>query len=160
MSLIQGLTQNCLVQSCSNAQLCLTRCDLMDCSLPGSSVSGIFQARILPWVAISSSKGTSQTRDWTCISCVFCIVRSILCHGGIWEACLVQSALTPQFLHLKCVATEGLLYVNNQGRDDLSSTGPALHCRWLHRDGTAGRAGAHLRNLSITSFIIFYLIGG
>ena len=37
-------------------QLCLTLCDLMDCSPPGSSVHGISQARILEWVAISSSR--------------------------------------------------------------------------------------------------------
>ena len=45
------------------AQLCLTLCNLMDYSLPGSSVHGIFQARILEWVAISSSRGTSQCRN-------------------------------------------------------------------------------------------------
>ena len=39
------------------AQLCLTICDPMDCSLPGSSVHGIFHARVLEWVAISSSRG-------------------------------------------------------------------------------------------------------
>ena len=44
------------------AQLCPTLCDPMDCSLPGSSVYGIFQATILEWVAISFSRGTS--RDW------------------------------------------------------------------------------------------------
>ena len=38
------------------AQSCLTLCDPMDCSLPGSSVHGIFQARILEWVAISFSE--------------------------------------------------------------------------------------------------------
>ena len=43
---------------CSVAQLYLTLCDLMDCSPPGSSVHGIFQARILEWVAISSSRGS------------------------------------------------------------------------------------------------------
>ena len=42
----------------------------MDCSPPGSSVHGILQTRILEWVAISSSRGSSQTRDWTCISWV------------------------------------------------------------------------------------------
>ena len=36
----------------------------MDCSPPGSSVHGIFQARILEWVAISSSRGSSQSRDY------------------------------------------------------------------------------------------------
>ena len=40
-------------------QSCPTLCDPMDCSLPGSSVHGIFQARILEWVAISFSRGSS-----------------------------------------------------------------------------------------------------
>ena len=40
----------------------------MDCSLPGSSVHGIFQARILEWVAISFSRGSSWPRDWTQVS--------------------------------------------------------------------------------------------
>ena len=44
---------------CVHPQSCLGLCDPMDCSLPGSSVHGIFQARILEWVAISSSKGSS-----------------------------------------------------------------------------------------------------
>ena len=52
-----------------HAQSCLTLCDLMDCSLPGSSVHGISQARILEWVAISSSRGSSQPRDRTQLSC-------------------------------------------------------------------------------------------
>ena len=47
----------------SVAQSCPTPCDLMDCSPPGSSVHGISQARILEWVAISSFRGSSQTRD-------------------------------------------------------------------------------------------------
>ena len=50
------------------AQMCLTLCDLMDCSLPGSSVQGIFQARILECVAISFSRGTSWTKDQTQVS--------------------------------------------------------------------------------------------
>ena len=45
---------------CSVAQLCLTLCDPMGCSPPGSSVHGISQARILEWVGICSSKGSSQ----------------------------------------------------------------------------------------------------
>ena len=42
------------------AQLCPTPCDPMDCSLPGSPVHGIFQARVLEWVAISFSRGSSH----------------------------------------------------------------------------------------------------
>ena len=51
------------------AQSCLTLCDPMDCSPPGSSVHEIFQARVLEWVAISLSRGSSQPRDWTQVSC-------------------------------------------------------------------------------------------
>ena len=52
------------------AQLCPTLCDPMDCSPPGSSVHGILQARILEWVAISSSRESSQPRDWIWVSCI------------------------------------------------------------------------------------------
>ena len=53
------------------AQSCPTLCDPVDCSLPGSSVHGIFQARILEWVAISFSRGSSQPRDepWSSALC-------------------------------------------------------------------------------------------
>ena len=47
---------------------CLTLCDPMDSSPPGSSVHGIFQAWILEWVAISFSRGSSWPRDWTRVS--------------------------------------------------------------------------------------------
>ena len=50
------------------SQLCLTLCNTMDCSLPCSSVHGIFQARILEWVAISFSSGSFQPRDRTQVS--------------------------------------------------------------------------------------------
>ena len=50
------------------AQSCLTLCDPMDCSLLGSSVQGILQARILEWVAISFSRGSPQPRDRTLVS--------------------------------------------------------------------------------------------
>ena len=52
------------------AQLCPTLCDPMDYSLPGSSVHGILQARILEWVAIPFSRGSSQPRDRTWFSCI------------------------------------------------------------------------------------------
>ena len=50
------------------AQSCLTLCNPMDCSPPGSSIHGIFQARILEWVAISFSRRSSRPRDWTPVS--------------------------------------------------------------------------------------------
>ena len=52
------------------AQLCPTLCDPMDCSLPGPSVRGILQARILEWVAIPFSRESSRPRDQTQVSCI------------------------------------------------------------------------------------------
>ena len=49
-------------------QSCPTLCDPMDCSPPGSSIHGIFQARVLEWVAISCSRGSSWPRDRTWVS--------------------------------------------------------------------------------------------
>ena len=75
---------------CARARVCA--CSVMSDSLatpwtspPGSSVHGIFQAKIVEWVAISYSKGSSQARDWTHISC---IGRWILYHSATWEALL------------------------------------------------------------------------
>ena len=53
----------------------LTLCNAMDCSPPGSSVHGILQARILEWVAMPSSRGSSQPWDRTCTSYVSCTDR-------------------------------------------------------------------------------------
>ena len=63
-----------LSQSLSHVSLF---CDSMDCRLPGFSVHRIFQARILEWVVASYSRGSSQPRDGTHVSC---IGRRILCH--------------------------------------------------------------------------------
>ena len=59
-------------------QSCLTLCEPVDCTPPGSSVRGILQARILEWVAISSSRGSSRPRDRTRVTCVSCIDRWVL----------------------------------------------------------------------------------
>ena len=53
---------------CEVTQLCPTLCDPMDCSLPDSSVHGIFQARIWEWVAISFSRESSRPRVRTRVS--------------------------------------------------------------------------------------------
>ena len=59
---------------------------LQPCSPLRSSLCGIFQARILKWVAISSSRRSSWPRDWTHISCASCIGRRILYHWATREA--------------------------------------------------------------------------
>ena len=52
------------------AQKYPTLCDPTDCSLPGFSIHGIFQTRVLEWVAISFSRGSSWPRNWTWVSCI------------------------------------------------------------------------------------------
>ena len=66
-------THTCACVLFMSPQLCPTLCNPMDCSPPGFSVHGILQARILKWVAMLSSRGSSWPRDWTCISYVSCI---------------------------------------------------------------------------------------
>ena len=71
----------------------------MDCSLPGSSVHGILQARILEWVAIVFSRGFSRPRGRTCVSGVSCVGRRVLHHyHRLWEG-------TPQQSLKLCLAT-------------------------------------------------------
>ena len=62
-------------------QSCLTLSDPMDHCSSGSLVHGILQARILGWVAMPSSRGFSQPRDWTQVSFVSCISRWVLYHS-------------------------------------------------------------------------------
>ena len=71
------------MHACSVAQSSPTLCDPMDCSPPVSSVHGIFQARLLERVALSFSRGFSQPRNLTQVSC---IGRQILYHWATWEA--------------------------------------------------------------------------
>ena len=66
--------------ACSVTQPCLTLCYPMYHSPPCSSAHEISQARLLEWVAIFSSRGSSQLRDWTCISWISCIDRQIIHH--------------------------------------------------------------------------------
>ena len=65
------------------AQSCLTHFNHVNYSPPGSSVHGISQARILEWVAMPSSRGSSRCRDQACVSCVYCIKSEFLPHWAI-----------------------------------------------------------------------------
>ena len=55
----------------------------MDCSIPGSTIHGILQARILEWVAMSFSRGSSWPRDWISVSCISCIAGRFLSSQGL-----------------------------------------------------------------------------
>ena len=81
------------MHACSVAQSCLTLCDPMDCSLPGSSVQEILQARILEWVAIASSRGSypplTHLLHWQADSLPLSHLRSPLSSPGdsnVWWA--------------------------------------------------------------------------
>ena len=86
-----------VISSCVWAVLsCVQLCDPMACSLPGSSVHEILQARILEWLATLSSRGSSWPRDQTHVSCVSCIasatweapISSYVTHGNCQVLCL------------------------------------------------------------------------
>ena len=79
------------------AKSCLTLYNRIDCSPSGFSVHGISQARLLEWVAISFSRGSSQPRDWTHISC---IGRQILYHWA--TRCSVQFSSVTQSCPTLC----------------------------------------------------------
>ena len=80
------------------AQSCPTLCDLMDCSPPGSSVHGILQARILEWVAISSSRDSFWPRDQSRISWVSCIAVRFFTTWAIGKA-LIRDMHTRYLIH-------------------------------------------------------------
>ena len=94
---IQMCISNCLLDihlsspneqlmQCSVSAYMLTRSNSLPLhGLDSSFVHGIFQARILEWVAISHSRGSSWPRDWIRISCVSCIGKWILYHWATWE---------------------------------------------------------------------------
>ena len=69
-------------------QSCPILCDPMNCSVPGSSVHGIFQARILEWGSMPSSKGSFWLKNWTHVSCISSMDMWILYHWDTWETCL------------------------------------------------------------------------
>ena len=68
MILVYAFCPRVVVAGVLVAQSCLTLCNPMHCSPPGSSVHGILQARILEWVAIPFSRGSSRSRDQTQVS--------------------------------------------------------------------------------------------
>ena len=85
-----------------DGQSCLTLCNLMDCSPLGPSVHAILQARMLEWVAIPFSMGSSRSRDWT---------------QGTWDSCIAGGFFTfwatreAQSKRIYCVAQGTLISI-------------------------------------------------
>ena len=91
-----------LVLACLVAQLCRTLCDPMDCSLPGSSVHGSFQAWIQVWGAISFSRVSSQPRDQTLVSCWSCFAGGFFTYRAT-GASRLSAGLFPTIYQHTCL---------------------------------------------------------
>ena len=97
-------------------QLCPTLWDPMDCSPSGSSFVGILQARILEWVAMSSSRGSSQPRYQTHISCIARQILYCLSHQGspwilgVGSPSLLQGIIPTQELNRGLLHCRQILY--------------------------------------------------
>ena len=88
ISSFQNYSEACAVLCVLSRFSCVQLCNPMERSLPDSSVHGILQAGILKWVAMRSSRGSSQRRDRTCVSYVSCIGRRVFATSSTWEALL------------------------------------------------------------------------
>ena len=108
-------------------QSCPTLCDPMDCSLPGSSLHGILQARILEGVAISFFRGSSWCRDQTHISC---IGRQILYLCATWEA---------QSNHISLLTWEKAWSKNKRELRKHSNSFPSYINKWTMADRSRNR---------------------
>ena len=98
LSLPSFLSIAFVCRCCLVTKSCLTLCDPMDCSLPGSSSMEFPRQEHWEWIAISSSRGSSQPRDRIHVSCVSCIGRQTLLplrHLG-----------RPRFIYGRCLNSE------------------------------------------------------
>ena len=87
------------------AKLCPTPCDPMHCSAPGSSVHGLLQARVLEWVAIPFSRGSSQPRDGSQVSC---IAGRFFTVSASWEARHMEAFILTRWFQLWSVGGTGV----------------------------------------------------
>ena len=114
----------------------LTLCESMDCSLPGSPLHGLLQARILEWAAMPSSRGSSQFRDWTCVSTPTCMTGGLFATSTIWGArlCCPPSFLLSQFLQQYFTVTCDLTQPCGRGQrgSTLSCSDEASVLSWHH----------------------------
>ena len=97
----------------SVVQSCLTLCGPVDCSPPGSSIYGFLQARVLEWVAISFSRGSSRSRDRTPVS------RIVGRHFTLWATREVQLTLLSVFKKKNKAKGENKTEVKSQGKISL-----------------------------------------
>ena len=96
----------CACRHAQSLRSCPTLSNPMNCSLPDSSVRWIFHTRILEWVVISFSRGSSQPRDWTHVSCIAGRFFTTLSYQSGWKPLAIGQASGPLlnvlhvFIHL------------------------------------------------------------
>ena len=122
-----------LLASFKSLQSCLTLCKPMDCSPPGSSVHGILQARILEWVAIPFSRGSSWPRDWTQVSCIA---------GGFFTVWATRETHTRTFWFLPPLKTQPHSFFL-----------PSLPCLLFHRVLLHGSNNVPMGTLAPVCFV-------
>ena len=145
-------------------QSCPTLCGPVDCSLPGSFVHGILQTRILKWVAMPCSRGSSRPKDWTPVSYISSIGRRILYHYhhlgsprrflkyilNLWFASLKRKFERIQFL-----APPGILVIPKLSKTQCCCFHASI-CTLDHKDDPLL---SYLSSLSQFFIIYFFLIG-
>ena len=114
---------------CSVTQSCLILCNPMDCSPPGSSVKGISLARILEWVAFFSSRGSSQLRDQSLVSCISCIA------GEFFSCWAMEKAYGRDVCFTKFFFTIKLKYLWASLVAQLVKNSPAMWETWVQSLG-------------------------
>ena len=144
---------------CLVAQLWPTLHDCMDCSLLGSFANGIFQARILEWVAISSSREFSWPRDQIHVSSVSCIAGRFFTHwairNGEWNAIHLITSVQPgakEIIQLLCLLPPSVWWWNsNWDLDQFSSVQSLSFVRLFVTPWSQPWSGACQASLSITN---------
>ena len=113
------------------ADLCLTLCDPMDCSPPGSSVHGILRARILEWVAMPLLQGIFPTQEWNpyllhCRQILYQATREAVLVYSLCLICQGRTREAPRFSDVETEAPETCttLTQGTLGRDDRDTSCP------------------------------------
>ena len=104
-----------------------------DCSMSGSSVRGIFYGRILEWVAISTSGGSSRSRDWTQVSNFSHIGRQILYHCATWEGYeygCINIYLSPSFNSFEYIPRNGIAGLSGECVSSLVPSHCSRDLKW------------------------------
>ena len=160
------------LQACQSLQLCQTLCDAKHCSPPSSSVCGILQARIVEWVTMPSSRGSSWPRDGTHVSCN---AGGFFTLWATWEAgwgyrgpnYTLKAEFSPKPVcvnrallehYSACSSTYGLQRLSLSGQSQVAVTEaiwPKISAMWPFREslltnGLAGGSGERQSSLCKT----------